>query len=182
MWRHDDLFRTSGGTTVGTVVRAATRRALWLAEGVRGGPAPADLRRVDAMTAVRDALRHAGPPLGLDTPAALGVADRLAACRDAPPNLRGASLGLGWSLRGTAAADPVRAVRGAFVPASAGERLTGLFALAREEVLHTPGMLELLDELGGAAAGSSSPTFGLPAAAAGSRSPRTTGTNHSPRH
>ncbi|WP_182883661.1 DUF5682 family protein [Microbispora sp. H10949] len=150
MWRHDDLFRTSGGTTVGTVVRAATRRALWLAEGVRDGLAPADLRRVDAMTAVRDALRHAGPSLGLDTPAALGVADRLAACRDAPPDLRGASLGLGWSLRGTAAADPVRAVRGAFVPASAGDWLTGLFALAREEVLHTPGMLELLDDLVGA--------------------------------
>ncbi|WP_327044168.1 DUF5682 family protein [Microbispora sp. NBC_01189] len=149
MWRHDDLFRTSGGATVGTVVRAATRRALWLAEGVRGGPAPADLRRIGAMTAVRDALRHAGPSLGLDTPAALGVADRLAACRDAPPDLRGASLGLGWSLRGTAAADPARAVRGAFVPETAGDWLTGLFALAREEVLHTSGMLELLDDLVG---------------------------------
>ncbi|KAA9381388.1 hypothetical protein F5972_00615 [Microbispora cellulosiformans] len=149
MWRHDDLFRTSGGATVGTVVRAATRRALWLAEGVRGGPAPADLRRVGAMTAVRDALRHAGASLGLDTPAALGVADRLAARRDAPPDLRGAALGLGWSLRGTAAADPARAVRGAFVPESAGDWLTGLFALAREEVLHTSGMLELLDDLVG---------------------------------
>ncbi|MEU6415335.1 DUF5682 family protein [Microbispora sp. NPDC046933] len=149
MWRHDDLFRTSGSTTVGTVVRAATRRALWLAEGVRGGPAPADLQRVNALTAVRDALRHAGPSLGLDTHAALGVADRLAACQEAPPDLRGASLGLGWSLRGTAAMDPARAVRGAFVPASAGDWLAGLFALAREEVLHTAGMLELLDELVG---------------------------------
>ncbi|WP_327106109.1 DUF5682 family protein [Nonomuraea glycinis] len=149
MWRHDDLFRTSGSTTLGTVVQAATHRALWLAEGVRGGSAPADLRRINAMTAVRDALRHAGPSLGLDTPAALGVADRLAACREAPPDLRGASLGLGWSLRGTAAADPARAVRGAFVPASAGDWLAGLFALAREEVLHTDGMLELLDELVG---------------------------------
>ncbi len=99
------------------------------------------------MTAVRDALRHAGPPLGLDVHAALGVADRIAACQDAPPDLRGASLGLGWSLRGAATVDPARAVRGAFVPASAGDWLAGLFALAREEVLHTGGMLELLDEL-----------------------------------
>lgn len=149
MWRHDDLFRTSGSTTLGTVIGAVTRRVLWLAEGVRGGPAPADLQRINAMTAVRDALRHAGPSLGLDMPAALGVADRLAACQEAPPDLRGASLGLGWSLRGTAAADPARAVRGAFVPASAGDWLAGLFALAREEVLHTAGMLELLDELVG---------------------------------
>ncbi|MEV4298756.1 DUF5682 family protein [Microbispora rosea] len=149
MWRHDDLFGTAGSTTLGAVVETATRRALWLAEGVRGGPAPADLQRIGAVVAVRDALRHAGPSLGLDTQAALGVADRLAARQDAPPDLRGASLGLGWSLRGTAAADPARAVRGAFAPASAGDWLAGLFALAREEVLHTLGMLELLDELVG---------------------------------
>jgi hypothetical protein len=149
MWRHDELFGTSGSTTLGTVVQVATRRALWRAEGVSGGPVPADLPRIDAVTAVRDALRHASPSLGLDTPAALGVADRLAARREAPPDLRGAALGLGWSLRGTAAADPARAVRGAFVPASAGDWLAGLFALAREEVLHTDGMLELLDELVG---------------------------------
>ncbi|NUW36003.1 hypothetical protein HTZ77_31975 [Nonomuraea sp. SMC257] len=149
MWRHDDLFRTGGSATLGMVVQAATRRALWLAEGVRGGPVPADLRRIDAMSAVRDALRHAGSSLGLDTDAALGVADRLAARQEAPPDLRGAALGLGWSLRGTAAADPARAVRGAFVPASAGDWLAGLFALAREEVLHAAGMLELLDELVG---------------------------------
>ncbi|MEV4568562.1 DUF5682 family protein [Nonomuraea sp. NPDC049419] len=142
MWRHDDLF----AITSGTVVRAAALRVLWLAEGVRGGSVPADPRRIGAMAAVRDALRHAGPQLGLDVDAALGVADRVAARQDAPPDLRGASLGLTWSLRGTAA-DPVRAVRGAFVPKSAGDWLAGLFALAREEVLHTGGMLELLDEL-----------------------------------
>ncbi|MFC4119982.1 DUF5682 family protein [Nonomuraea zeae] len=147
MWRHDDLFRTSGSTTLATVVEAATSRALWLAEGVHGGPAPADLQRVGTVTAVRDALRHAGPSLGLDVEAALGVADRIAAGQEAPPDLRGAALGLGWSLRGTAAADPARALRGAFVPATAGDWLTGLFALAREEVLHTAGLLELLDEL-----------------------------------
>ncbi|GAA2872758.1 hypothetical protein GCM10020220_072510 [Nonomuraea rubra] len=38
-------------------------------------------------------------------------------------------------------------MRGAFVPATAGDWLAGLFALAREEVLHADGMLELLDEL-----------------------------------
>ncbi|AQZ69553.1 unnamed protein product [[Actinomadura] parvosata subsp. kistnae] len=185
MWRHDGLFHTSGSTTLGTVVEAATRRALWVAEGIRGGPAPADLPRIHAMAAVRDAIRHAGPALGLDPQLALGVADRLATCQEAPPDLRGASLGLSWSLRDTTAADPaktahstdsgdaakavhaagagdpagaarggvagdpVRAVRGAFVPATAGDWLAGLFALAREEVLHADGMLELLDELVG---------------------------------
>jgi hypothetical protein len=43
--------------------------------------------------------------------------------------------------------DPVRAVRGAFQPSSAGDWLAGLFALAREEVLHTAAVIGLLDEL-----------------------------------
>ncbi|GAA2374869.1 hypothetical protein Cme02nite_04220 [Catellatospora methionotrophica] len=148
MWRHDGVFDTAGSVTLGTVVAAATRRALWLIEGVRGGAAPADRARIHAVTGVRDALRHAGGQLGLDLPAALGVADRVAADRDAPADLRGAVFGLGWSLRGSAT-DAGRAMRGAFTPAGAGDWLAGLFALAREEVLHAEGMVELLDELVG---------------------------------
>ncbi|MFI0424104.1 DUF5682 family protein [Spongiactinospora sp. 9N601] len=153
MWRHDDLFGTGRSATLGTVIATATRRVLWLAEGVRGGTAPADPGRIGAMVAVRDALAHAATPLGLDILAALAVADRVTACRTAPPDLRGASFGLSWSLRGTAATEPARAVRGAFTPASAGDWLAGLFALAREEVLDTPGMLELLDALVAAMSG-----------------------------
>lgn len=41
----------------------------------------------------------------------------------------------------------MRAVRGAFVPRSAGDWLAGLFALAREEVLSHPEVVGLLDEL-----------------------------------
>lgn len=148
MWRHDGLFHTAGSATLGAVLAAGTRRALWLAEGVRGGPAPADRKRIHAVIGIRDTLRHAGAALGLDRSAALGVADRVAADRDTPPDLRGAAFGLGWSLRGTATAAD-RAVRGAFTPATAGDWLAGLFALAREEVLHADGMVELLDELVG---------------------------------
>lgn len=38
-------------------------------------------------------------------------------------------------------------MRGAFLPESAGDWLAGLFALAREEVLHTAAVIGLLDEL-----------------------------------
>ncbi len=64
MWRHDGLFHAGGGATLGAVVTAAVHRALWLAEGVRGGPAPADLRRIAAVIAVRDALTHAATRSG----------------------------------------------------------------------------------------------------------------------
>ncbi|MFV2022300.1 DUF5682 family protein [Micromonospora sp. LOL_023] len=145
LWRHDHLLAPAGNATVGTVVAAAVRRVLWLAESVRGATATADPARIDALVAVRDALTHARSALGLDRDAALAVAARIAANTDAPPDLRGAAFGLTWSLG--ARVEPARAVRGAFVPASAGDWLAGLFALAREEVLAASGVLDLLDDL-----------------------------------
>ena len=145
LWRHDDLLGTARSSTLAAVVEAAVRRILWLAEGVRGGAAPADRPRIEALVAVRDALVHAGPAVGLDRAAAIEVAARIAGAADAPPDLRGAAFGFGWSLGGRV--EPVRAVRGAFAPASAGDWLAGLFALAREEVLAAGGVLDLLDDL-----------------------------------
>ncbi|MEV4343828.1 DUF5682 family protein, partial [Actinoplanes sp. NPDC049596] len=66
MWRHDGLFGTARSSTLATVIAAAVRRILWLAEGVRGDEAPADPGRIGALAACRDGLRHAGRALGLD--------------------------------------------------------------------------------------------------------------------
>lgn len=145
LWRHDHLLGAARSGTLGAVVAASVQRILWLAEGVRGGAAPADPARIDALVAVRDALVHARPALGLDREAALDVAARVAAGADVPPDLRGAAFGFGWSL--CAQVEPVRAVRRAFAPASVGDWLAGLFALAREEVLAAEGVLDLLDDL-----------------------------------
>lgn len=133
LWRHDRILGTARSPLFGTVIAECVGRLLWLVEGVRGGPAPADLGRLRAMAATRDALLHAAGPLGLDQDAALGVAGRIGANLDAPPDLRGAAFGLAWSLGGTA--DPARAVRGVAGPGSLGDWLAGLFALARDEVL-----------------------------------------------
>ncbi|GGM08911.1 DUF5682 family protein [Dactylosporangium sucinum] len=145
LWRHDGLLGTAGSAALAAVVAAAHQRVLWLAEGVRGGSAPAEPARIDALVAARDATVHAGRALGLDREAALAVMDRIAADREAPPDLRGAAFGFAWSVAG--AADPERTVRGAGGPAVAGDWLAGLFALAREEVLHADGVLAVLDEL-----------------------------------
>jgi len=222
MWRHDRVLGTAHSDTLGAVIAAAVRRVLWLAEGVRGGEAPAEPARIAALAACRDALRHAGGRLGLDPSPALEVAGRVAADVQAPPDLRGAAFGFRWALAPTVAdlprsalhgaalpgaappdaalpatvlpdaalpdaalpdvatpgwalldaarsgaggdggaafpvpgaatgpddgLDPVRAVRGAFRPRSAGDWLAGLFALAREEVLHDGRVVGLLDEL-----------------------------------
>jgi hypothetical protein len=178
MWRHDRILGTAHSATLGTVIVASVRRVLWLAEGVHGQSAAADLGRIGALAACRDALRYTRPALDLDLADALEVAARVSADSEAPPDLRGAAFGLRWALQqpdppafgeasdslrpreptgaelgpgppGPAGGelDPVRAVRGAFQPQTAGDWLAGLFALAREEVLHTPAVIGLLDEL-----------------------------------
>ncbi|GAB2584921.1 hypothetical protein GCM10027168_17130 [Streptomyces capparidis] len=152
LWRHDRLLGTARSPVFGAVVTECVARVLWLAEAVRGGPAPADRPRLRALAAVRDAVLHAGPALGLDRGAALGTARRIAATPDAPPDLRGAAFGFTWSLG--EGGDPAGAVGGMSAPGVLGDWLAGLFALARAEVLSHDegtegdgGLLGVLDAL-----------------------------------
>ncbi|MEV6518411.1 DUF5682 family protein [Micromonospora chalcea] len=146
LWRHDHLLGSAGTAPLGALITAAVRRALWLVEGVRAAAAPADPGRLVALVAVRDAIRHAGPALGLDRDGALAVAGRVAADAAAPPDLRGAALGLAWSLGDVP--DASRAVRAVAAPDTLGDWLSGLFALAREEVVAgDAALLTVVDEL-----------------------------------
>ncbi len=153
LWRHDRLLGSAHSPTLGALITSATTRVLWLAEGIHGGPAPANLGRVSALAAVRDALLHAGQELGLDREAPLALAHRLAVDQTVPPDLRGAALGFALSLG--VAGEPSAAARGAARPEVLGDWLTGLFALARETLLAGDGeagdpagptLLAVLDE------------------------------------
>ncbi|MDI6103542.1 DUF5682 family protein [Actinoplanes sp. NEAU-A12] len=166
LWRHDRLLGTAGSAALGVVVAAASRRILWLAEGWHAPGAPADRARIAAVVAVRDAVVHAAG-VGVDRTSAVEVAGRIAADRAAPPDLRGAFFGLGRSLLDETAPpglfpDPAQAVRGAFAGGTAGDWLSGLFAVAREPVLAPAGILTLLDDLIGGL-GADDFLFALPA-------------------
>jgi hypothetical protein len=147
LWRHGRLLGTARSPQLAAVIDGAVTRVLWLAEGVRGGLAPADPGRLGALAATRDALLHASAVLGTDRATAVDVARRISGDPAAPPDLRGAAFGLGWSLG--VVGDPVRALRGAAAPQTFGDWLAGLFALARDEVLAAGDtkVLEVLDEL-----------------------------------
>ncbi|GAA3278236.1 hypothetical protein GCM10020218_028020 [Dactylosporangium vinaceum] len=70
---------------------------------------------------------------------------RVAAAAEAPPDLRGAAFGFGLGprrARRSAARGP-----GAGGPVALGDWLAGVFGVAREEVLHADGVLDLLDEI-----------------------------------
>jgi hypothetical protein len=146
LWRHDRVLGTARSPMYATVIDGAVTRVLWLAEGVHGGPAPAEPARLRALTATRDALLHAEEVLTTGRDVALEVMERIGADRAAPPDLRGAAFGLGWALG--ASGDPVRALRGAAGTDTLGDWLAGLFALARDEVLADgDDVLEALDDL-----------------------------------
>ncbi len=145
LWRYDGLFGTAGSPVLGAVISGAVTRVLWLVEGLHGGPAPADHRRLLALSATRDAVRHAESVLATGRGEAVAVLGRVAADPQAPPDLRGAAFGFCWSLGG--GADVVRAVRGMSGPRTIGDWLAGLFAVAREEVLSADAVIMLLDEL-----------------------------------
>ncbi|MEU6148730.1 DUF5682 family protein [Actinosynnema sp. NPDC047251] len=150
LWRHDRLLGAAGAPALGEVVDAAVTRALWLAEGVQGGPAPAERGRLTALVALRDAVRHASAVVGVTAESAVAVTRRISADHRVPPDLRGAAFGFGWSLGFPV--DAVDAVRGMAAPATMGDWLAGLFALARDEVLTAEGVVAVLDEVVGALA------------------------------
>ncbi|WP_434445546.1 DUF5682 family protein [Lentzea sp. E54] len=144
LWRHDRLFGTRKDPLLGAIIDTGTARVLWLIEGLHGGPAPADPHRLRAMAATRDAVLHARSALSLDAVDVTGVATRVSNDVQAPPDLRGAALGLAWTL-GTK--PDVRKLRSV---GALGDLLAGLFAVAREEVLASPDLVGVLDELVGA--------------------------------
>ncbi|WP_377271241.1 DUF5682 family protein [Peterkaempfera sp. SMS 1(5)a] len=167
LWRHDRLFGAARSPLLGTVVDGAVTRVFWLAEGLHGGSG-VDRARLHALAAARDALRHAGQLLSLSAEAATAAALRIARDPRAPVDLRGAALGLHWSLGGPADhSAAVRSMAGA-APDTLGDWLAGLFALARDEVLAqdgAPGRGSLIDVLDGIVCAMAEEDFlgGLPA-------------------
>ncbi len=107
LWRHDRLLGAAGNVALAGVVDAATARVLWLLEGIRGGPAPADDGRLRAVVAVRDAVIHAEAVLGVARRSVVEVFLR-AAAPDRPPDLQGASVGMVWASTRTAPPRPQR--------------------------------------------------------------------------
>ncbi|SDD66212.1 DUF5682 family protein [Glycomyces harbinensis] len=145
LWRHDHLFGTAGSDLYTAVVSSGCDRILWLVEGFHAPPGPADLGRLAALCALRDAVRHA-PGLAPPPQSVTRAADRIALDPQAPPDLRGGALGLAWALG--APADAAAAADGASGPDQLGDWLAGLFSLAREEVIaEEEGVIGAVDDL-----------------------------------
>lgn len=156
LYRHDTLLGGKASPALGRVLEAGFTRGLWLFEGITGPTAPADTALVGAVSALRDSVRFVAADLSLDAHSAAATMTRKVESGQAPPALRGAALGYLWSLGAygepaAAEALAVTVLRKVALPTTLGDFLTGLFALAREELVTATesALLRALDELMG---------------------------------
>ncbi|CAN5379990.1 DUF5682 family protein [soil metagenome] len=146
LWRGEAVLGAKELGSLGGVLRSCFERGLWLLEGVRGENAPYDAALVDAVRALRDALRFGQESLSLDGTRAHAVCERCVSDMTTPASLRGATLGFLWSTDGDVDQDrAVNALRAASRPETLGDFLSGVFALAREQVVRTPDLVAAVD-------------------------------------
>lgn len=150
LYRHGELLGAARAPALAQVLEAAADRGLFLLEGRHGEALPADPAELQAVATLRDLYRSDG--LQLERARCVGTMVRVAADRAAPPALRGAALGAAWSLGGlgdaaTAREHSIAAIRAAARPATCGDFLAGLFALARAEVLAESTLIAALDDV-----------------------------------
>jgi hypothetical protein len=171
LFRTDALFGARHRPELQEGIVDVYERGLWLLEQVTGVSSSSDGRIVDAIRALRDCARE--PRTGVNTEELTDVCLRRADAEDAPPAVRGACLGVLWSMgllgrlqheatgRHPAVDDDtgtdnntdnntrqvaIDAVRRMARPTLLGDFLAGLFALAREEVVMGEDVIGVVDE------------------------------------
>ncbi|MBL0192841.1 MAG: hypothetical protein IPQ09_01230 [Myxococcales bacterium] len=152
--RGELVLGATGHAELPRVLETCFDRGLWLFEGTAGPTAPLDLAHVDAVSALREVLRETDDDAEALTTRALECCSRRAVDPEAPPALRGAALGVLWSMAphgdGDAvhedhAARAIAVLRAVARPATFGDFLGGLFALARAEVVRDRSIVATID-------------------------------------
>ncbi|HRG96452.1 MAG TPA: DUF5682 family protein [Polyangiaceae bacterium] len=152
--RGELVLGATGQSELPRVLEACFDRGLWLFEGTSGPTAPLDVAHVDAVAALREVLRETDDEAGTMTTRALECCERRSHDPEAPPALRGAALGVLWSMAPHADGDAVHedhaararaSLRAVARPATFGDFLGGLFALARAEVVRDRSIVATID-------------------------------------
>ncbi len=140
--RHGEaVLGSHGATRLDEVLKAMVSRLTWLLEGITGATAPYDAALVGAVVVLKQTAHEEGL---VELPAANAMALRLASHAEVPPCLRGAALGFAWTSPAPATDDAavVTLVKGAALPATFGDFLAGLFAVAQRV---PPAVLSAID-------------------------------------
>ena len=131
LYCYDEAFGTANVPRIGAVLREAFIRSLWLLESL-GQSATPSKPLVTGMQTLLEAFERAEGRVELNRAEFAAVLDRVQRDGDKPPQIRGAAVGILWTI-GLASADHVLTELLLFSdPEHLGDFLTGLFALARE--------------------------------------------------
>jgi hypothetical protein len=133
LYRYDTVLDTTRSETVGDLLHEAYSRCLWLFEGMGSAP-DRDAELVRGVAALRETFERCAGLLDLDRDELLDVLRRTAASSSHSALARGAALGAVWSLGATDVQAVQKQLRKFTDPDRLGDFLTGLFALAREQV------------------------------------------------
>jgi hypothetical protein len=148
LYRYDVVLQTAGHGEIGALVTQAYQRGLWLLEGL-GQVSGQDAELLEGLRALRETFERCEQSLTLDRAELLQVLGRIGSNRGQRPLVRGGVSGAQWSL-GAANGDEVSAALKQFAdPNHLGDFLTGLFALAREQVQRQRGILLGINDMFG---------------------------------
>jgi hypothetical protein len=142
LWRQGTVFSPKNHPALEQVLLLTWERGLWLFEEVRGGQA--DAGHQSLAIAIRNALAFA-PLDAVSHQIAMAVCERRAVDGMAPPDIRGAAVGLRFAHGEEAADEAIHAVRSTAV-ASLGDWLAGLFAVTRPTLTALDDLLDALNE------------------------------------
>jgi hypothetical protein len=146
LYRYDPVLSTAGSQAMGELLREAYDRSLWLLETL-GQTAGNGREVLDGLIALREAFERCESALGLSRTELVDLLGRVSADQSQQTIVRGGAIGAQWSL-GATDGDHVRMQMRPFAdPDVLGDFLTGLFALAREQVQRQRDLVLSIHEL-----------------------------------
>ncbi|HEY4252530.1 MAG TPA: DUF5682 family protein [Roseomonas sp.] len=142
--RFGDVFGPAARQGLGSLCEGIFARVLWLIEAIRNEAE--GLAAIDALLACRDMLRDC-PDLAIERDSMLAALDRCGTDPEMPPALAGAALGALIACGADRLSSATERLRRVGRPEQLGDFLSGLFALAREEIAADVPMIEAVRRL-----------------------------------
>jgi hypothetical protein len=146
LYRYDAVLETAGRGEIGALVIETYQRGLWLLEGL-GQVTGQDAELLDGLRCLRETFERCEQALTLDRDEFMQVLSRIGADRAQRPLVRGGVLGAQWSLNATDGERVKTALRQFADADHLGDFLTGLFALAREQVQRQRDLVLAINEV-----------------------------------